>query len=43
LLKDGKLAVSGPVASVITSEHVSAVFGLPIEVKHESNRFFARA
>ena len=43
LLKDGKIAVSGPVASVITSEHVSAVFGLPIEVKHESDRFFARA
>ena len=43
LLKDGKIAVSGPVQSVITSEHVSAVFGLPIQVTHESSRFFARA
>jgi len=43
LLRDGKIAVSGPVASVITSEHVSAVFGLPIEVRYESARFFARA
>ena len=43
LLKDGKIAVSGPVASVITSEHVSAVFGLPIEVTHENARFSARA
>ena len=43
LLKDGGIAVSGPVESVITSEHVSAVFGLPIEVVYESSRFFARA
>jgi len=43
LLKDGKIAVSGPVESVITSEHVSAVFGIPIAVTHESSRFFARA
>ena len=43
LLKEGKIAVSGPVHSVITTEHVSAVFGLPIEVVHESSRFFARA
>ena len=43
LLKDGKIAASGPVASVITTEHISAVFGLPIEVTHESARFFARA
>ena len=43
LLKDGKIAVSGPVESVITSEHVSAVFGIPISVTHESSRFFARA
>jgi len=43
LLKNGKIAVSGPVDSVITTEHVSAVFGLPIQVAHESSRFFARA
>jgi iron complex transport system ATP-binding protein len=43
LLKDGKIAVSGPVESVVTTEHVSAVFGLPIDVSHERSRFFARA
>ena len=43
LLKEGKIAVSGPVESVITTEHVSAVFGLPIQVTYESSRFFARA
>jgi iron complex transport system ATP-binding protein len=43
LLKDGKIAVSGPVASVITTEHVSNVFGIPIAVTHENARFSARA
>jgi iron complex transport system ATP-binding protein len=43
LLKDGNIAVSGPVESVVTTEHVSAVFGLPIVVSHEGSRFFARA
>jgi iron complex transport system ATP-binding protein len=43
LLKDGKIAVSGPVASVITTEHVSNVFGIPITVTHENARFSARA
>ncbi|TRZ87380.1 MAG: ABC transporter ATP-binding protein [Streptomycetaceae bacterium] len=43
LIKDGVIAVSGPVAQVITSEHISAVFGLPIHVTQEGSRFFARA
>jgi len=43
LLKDGLIAVSGPVSQVITSEHVSAVFGLPIEVDYISGRYTARA
>ena len=43
LLKDGVIAVSGPVDNVITSEHISAVFQTPIEVSVISNRFFARA
>ena len=43
ILKDGKVAVSGPIAQVITSEHMSAVFDLPMEVRHEGFRFFARA
>ncbi len=43
LLKDGVVAVSGPVNEVITSEHISAVFGLSINVAKEGERFFARA
>jgi iron complex transport system ATP-binding protein len=43
ILKDGAVAVSGPIADVITSEHVSAIFGLPITVVREGDRFFARA
>lgn len=43
ILKDGAVAVSGPIAEVITSEHVSAIFGLPITVVREGDRFFARA
>jgi iron complex transport system ATP-binding protein len=43
LLKDGKIAVSGPIEQVVTSEHISAVFGTPINVTSDSGRFFARA
>jgi len=43
ILKDGHIAVSGPIEQVITSEHMSAVFELPMEVRHEGSRFFARA
>jgi len=43
LIKDGLVAVSGPIDQVITSEHVSAVFGTSISVTPEAGRFFARA
>jgi iron complex transport system ATP-binding protein len=43
ILKDGQVAISGPVAEVITSEHISAIFELPITVVHEGERFFARS
>lgn len=43
ILKDGHIAVSGPIADVITSEHISAIFNLPITVVHEGERFFARS
>jgi iron complex transport system ATP-binding protein len=43
ILKDGDIAVSGPIGDVITSEHVSAIFGLPISVVREGDRFFARS
>jgi iron complex transport system ATP-binding protein len=43
ILKDGKIAVSGPIDQVITSEHISAVFDLPITVFREGERFFAKS
>lgn len=43
LLRNGKIAVSGPVEQVITTEHISAVFGLNIQVQQSAGRFFARA
>lgn len=43
LLKDGLIAVSGPIDQVITSEHVSAVFGLPLQVSKKGGRFYAMA
>jgi iron complex transport system ATP-binding protein len=43
ILKDGSIAASGPIAEVITTEHISAIFGLPITVVSEGDRFFARA
>jgi len=43
ILKSGKVAVSGPIDQVITSEHISAIFEIPINVSTESGRYFARA
>lgn len=43
LLKDGKIAVSGPVTEVVTSQNVSAVFGINMEVRSDNGRFYARA
>ena len=43
IIKDGVIAISGPVSEVITSEHMSAVFGINIEVTAEGSRFFARS
>ena len=43
LLKEGKIAVSGPIAQVITSENVSAVFGIEMDVTAINGRYYARA
>ena len=43
ILKNGAIAASGPIADVITSEHISAIFELPITVTREGDRFFARS
>lgn len=42
LMKDGAIWVSGPVDHVITSEHISAVFDIPIQVSKVGGRFFAQ-
>jgi iron complex transport system ATP-binding protein len=43
IIKDGKIAVSGPIFDVITTEHMSAVFGIQITVSTDGQRFFARS
>jgi iron complex transport system ATP-binding protein len=43
IIKDGTIAVSGPISDVITTEHMSAVFGINILVSAENGRFFARS
>jgi iron complex transport system ATP-binding protein len=43
ILKDGLIAISGPISEVITTEHISTLFELPIAVIREGERFFARA
>ncbi|MEJ6607171.1 MAG: ABC transporter ATP-binding protein [Candidatus Planktophila sp.] len=43
MIKDGKIAISGPISEVITSEHVSAVFSAKINVSRDGNRFYARS
>jgi iron complex transport system ATP-binding protein len=43
LIKNGAIAVSGPIGDVITSEHITAIFELPITVFREGERFFARS
>lgn len=43
LLQDGTIAVSGLVDQVITSQNISTVFGVPIVVQKEGERFFAKA
>jgi iron complex transport system ATP-binding protein len=41
LINDGKIAVSGPIDQVITSQHISTVFGLPVQVNSSNGRYFA--
>jgi iron complex transport system ATP-binding protein len=43
LLAEGKVVASGPIDEVITSEHLTSTFGLPLEVTRDSDRFTARA
>lgn len=43
VLKDGQIAISGPISEVITSEHMSVLFDLSMEVTFDGYRFSARA
>lgn len=43
LLKQGRIQASGPLADVITAEHLSATFGMDITVERHDGRFAARA
>jgi iron complex transport system ATP-binding protein len=43
LLRDGDIVASGPLRDVITAEHLSTTFGLPLDVSNADGRFNARA
>lgn len=43
MLRDGAVAASGPLTEAITSEHLTAAFGLDLIVTHDEGRFVARA
>ena len=43
LLANGAVAAAGPIDEVITAEHLSAAFGLPLTVSREGARYAARA
>jgi len=43
IIKDGVIAISGPITDVVTTEHMTAVFGINISVTSENGRFFARS
>ena len=43
LLKDGRVHSAGPIAQVLTAEHLSGAFDLQLIVGHEGGRWSARA
>jgi iron complex transport system ATP-binding protein len=43
LLRDGSVVAQGPIAEVLTEEHLSETFGLPLEVRSEGGRYTAVA
>lgn len=43
LLRSGSVAAAGPLGEVITSEHLTAAFGLELVVTRDGDRFAARA
>lgn len=43
LLSGGRAVADGPIDDILTSENLSACFGLPVECRHDGERWFARA
>ena len=43
LLREGGIVAAGPIPETVTSENLSATFGLPLEVTATGGRFTARA
>ena len=43
LLRDGAVVAQGKVADVLTPQHLSTTFGLPLAVHDEAGRYYARA
>ena len=43
LLRDGKLVAAGPIAETLTSQNLTAAFGLPLVVEQRGERFTARS
>ena len=43
LLRKGAIAAAGPLETVMTSENLTAAFGLPLQVSRDGARFTARA
>ena len=43
LLRDGKVVAAGPLADTLTSQNLTATFGLPLQVMVQSGRYSARA
>ena len=42
LLRGGRVVVAGPLTDVLTDEHLSATFGLQLDVQHDGGRWYAR-
>jgi iron complex transport system ATP-binding protein len=43
LIRDGSIVVKGPIAEALTSASLSACFGLPVECRHDGDRWSARS
>ncbi len=43
LLRGGRVVAAGPIGEALTSRNLSACFGLPVECRHDGERWSARA